>query len=176
MQITINQNEIETAIRNHVLGLISVRQNMRIDIDLKATRKEDGYTAIIDIYPDDGPGSGEPVEGKSDQTNTATAAEVKAESKPNPAPKAPPKAEPKAVEEPEVVAAKEAVAEAPADEPSEPAEPPVKVTKALFKKAAEKPAEPEVAPASDAVEAPRSIFSGLKKPVNTPAVEADAAA
>ena len=52
MQITLVQNEIETALRNYVTSLLNVREGHRIDITLKATRGEDGSTAVIDIVPD----------------------------------------------------------------------------------------------------------------------------
>ena len=52
MQITLVQHEIETALRNYVTSLLNVREGHRIDITLKATRGEDGSTAVIDIVPD----------------------------------------------------------------------------------------------------------------------------
>lgn len=51
MQITINQSEIEAAIRSHILSQINVKDGHEISISLKATRGEDGTTAIIDITP-----------------------------------------------------------------------------------------------------------------------------
>ncbi len=53
MQIIIVQTEIETAIRNHILTQLSVREGMRIDIDLSATRGPEGFKATIDIVADD---------------------------------------------------------------------------------------------------------------------------
>lgn len=53
MQITLVQHEIETALRNYVTSLLNVREGHRIDITLKATRGEDGSTAVIDIVKDD---------------------------------------------------------------------------------------------------------------------------
>ena len=52
MQIILVQHEIETALRNHVTSLLQVREGNRIDITLKATRGEEGSTAVIDIVPD----------------------------------------------------------------------------------------------------------------------------
>ena len=52
MQIILVQHEIETALRNHVTSLLQVRDGHRIDITLKATRGEEGSTAVIDIVPD----------------------------------------------------------------------------------------------------------------------------
>lgn len=51
MQIIIVQDEIETAIRNHIQSLISVRENMDINVDLAATRGSTGFTATINIVP-----------------------------------------------------------------------------------------------------------------------------
>lgn len=55
MQITIVQADIEEAIRNYITSQIQVRQGMRIDIDLRATRGPEGYQAIIDIVPESRP-------------------------------------------------------------------------------------------------------------------------
>lgn len=159
MQITITQTEIETAIRNHVLGLIAVRENMTIDIDLKATRGTEGFTAVIDIYPAGGPNGGKPVE-----QNTGS---PKLDAPKEPAPKGETKAETKAAapvaaikEEPVVEATAEA--EAPAAPAKEPVRP-------IFGKKSTPEKEPEVkaaeAETSDS-EKPRSIFGGLTKPVN----------
>lgn len=54
MQVTIVQDDIHEAIRNFILEQIDVKPGMRIDVTLKATRGEDGTTAIIDIRKDDG--------------------------------------------------------------------------------------------------------------------------
>lgn len=50
MQITLVQHEIETAIREYVHTQINVKEGMEIDIVLKATRGDEGTTAIIDIH------------------------------------------------------------------------------------------------------------------------------
>ena len=55
MQITIVQTEIEEAIKAHILSQISVKDNTRIDIDLKATRGAEGFQAVIDIVSADAP-------------------------------------------------------------------------------------------------------------------------
>lgn len=176
MQITINEIEIKAAIRNHVLGMIAVREDMRIDIDLKATRKEEGYTAVIDITPGKGPDGGMPEpEAKTEPAPAPAKEAVKAEAKAE-KPKAVVEtvAEPVEVAEPtmpetEVAPAVEAVAE---PEPA-PAKDPVKP---LFGKKALKPtpaveAQDNTAPLDESAEpkkdAPRSIFAGLPKPVNT---------
>lgn len=51
MQIQLNQVEIETALRNYVNSIFQINDGMDISITLKATRGEDGQTAIIDIVP-----------------------------------------------------------------------------------------------------------------------------
>lgn len=49
MQITLNQAEIEDAIRSFVLGHISVTEGTDIAIDLKAGRGENGFTASLEL-------------------------------------------------------------------------------------------------------------------------------
>lgn len=51
MQITIVQTEIETAIRNYIKSQITVNDNQKIDIELRATRGAEGFQAMIDIVP-----------------------------------------------------------------------------------------------------------------------------
>lgn len=51
MQIQLNQNEIETALKNYVSSLFTLSDNVEVAITLKATRGDDGQTAIIDIVP-----------------------------------------------------------------------------------------------------------------------------
>ena len=52
MQITLNQVEIEEAITNYVNDLVSVNEGMAITVTIKATRGEEGTTALIDIVPE----------------------------------------------------------------------------------------------------------------------------
>ena len=58
MRIIITQEEIEEAIEKLILDQVEVPEDMRIDIALKATRGDEGYTAEIDIVafnaPEDG--------------------------------------------------------------------------------------------------------------------------
>ena len=49
MQITINQNEIETAIRRYVMGKTEISADSTIAIKLRATRGAEGYQANISI-------------------------------------------------------------------------------------------------------------------------------
>lgn len=51
MQITLNQNEIETALRQYVETQVNLREGQDITIDLKAGRGPEGFTATIDIVP-----------------------------------------------------------------------------------------------------------------------------
>ena len=51
MQITLIQAEIEQALKNYINDIMSVKEGMEIEIQLKATRGEEGTTAIIDIIP-----------------------------------------------------------------------------------------------------------------------------
>lgn len=51
MQITLIQSEIEQALKNYINDIMSVKEGMEIEIQLKATRGEEGTTAIIDIVP-----------------------------------------------------------------------------------------------------------------------------
>lgn len=52
MKITIVQAEIYNAIDAYIRGLITVNEGSRIEINLRATRGEEGATAEIDIVPD----------------------------------------------------------------------------------------------------------------------------
>lgn len=144
MQITLIQSEIEQALKNYINDIMSVKDGMEIEIQLKATRGEEGTTAIIDIVPQKPKAS----------RGRLTSGEVPAKAEPVKA-AAPAKAEAaQAVAEaaPEPVA--ESVAEAEADDAEQVAE------------QAQEPApvEAEQAPAE---EAPRkSLFAGLSKPKN----------
>jgi hypothetical protein len=139
MRITIIQSEIEEAIREKVLSQMSINDGMVLEIDLSATRGDDGFTAEINIIPEAA-------------TKTATK-KTPAKKKAAPAPeKAKDKAEP--VEEPDQ--AEEAPVEQEAAEtPEVEAEASVQMDEAPAK---EVPAE-ESKPTG-------SIFGGLKKPVN----------
>jgi hypothetical protein len=78
MQITIVQAEIEQAIRNYIQDQINVKDGMRIDIALKATRGEEGTTAIIDIVKDEVVLTGKKVETKAEAVVTKSTASVPA--------------------------------------------------------------------------------------------------
>ena len=144
MQITLIQSEIEQALKNYINDIMSVKDGMEIEIQLKATRGEEGTTAIIDIVPQ------KPKAARGGRTS----GEVPAKAEPAKA-AAPAKAEAaQAVAEADPEPVAESVAEAEADDAEQVAE------------QAQEPApvEAEQAPAE---EAPRkSLFAGLNKPQN----------
>lgn len=49
MQITLNQTEIEAALREYVNGRVTIQEGVQIIIDLKAGRGPEGFTATIDL-------------------------------------------------------------------------------------------------------------------------------
>lgn len=68
MKITLTQDEIEESIRQYVGAQLHVRDGKRIEIDLRATRGDAGYTAeieIVDCDTEPGPKSEEPVKLKT---------------------------------------------------------------------------------------------------------------
>lgn len=141
MQITLIQSEIEQALKNYINDIMSVKDGMEIEIQLKATRGEEGTTAIIDIVP----------QKPKTSRGRLTSGEVPAKAEPAKA-AAPAKAE-------AAQAVAESVAEAEADDAEQVAE------QAQEPEALEPaPVEAEQAPAE---EAPRkSLFAGLSKPQN----------
>ena len=150
MQITLIQSEIEQALKNYINDIMSVKDGMEIEIQLKATRGEEGTTAIIDIVPlKTKPARAARVSGEtSGKSDTVRAAAAPAKVDPAPA---------QVAVEAEPVA--ESVAEAEADDAEQVAE------QAQEPEAQEPaPVEAEQAPAE---EAPRkSLFAGLSKPQN----------
>lgn len=146
MQITLIQSEIEQALKNYINDIMSVKEGMEIEIQLKATRGEEGTTAIIDIIPSKPKTAvrGSRVSGEAAGKSVSA---VKAEPEPVKAVEPEPEPEVAVKAEPEVAVAEEAEAE--------PAE-----------AAVEAEAEPvEPAPAEAA---PRqSLFSGLQRPKNS---------
>ena len=144
MQITLIQSEIEQALKNYINDIMSVKDGMEIEIQLKATRGEEGTTAIIDIVPQ------KPKAPRGGRTS----GEIPAKAEPAKA-AAPAKAEAAQVvaeAAPEPVA--ESVAEAEADDAEQVAE------------QAQEPEVQEPAPV-EVEEAPRkSLFAGLSKPQN----------
>lgn len=164
MRITIIQSEIEEAIRNHILSQITVQEGMAIDIDLKATRGDEGFQAFIDIRPDTAtqpdPEKVEPIAPKAEKPlaieETVTKAKAGRGSKTSTAKAEPAPETATAVAEPEPEAAGETSGEADASPDAETEAP--KVSSIFGGKQADK--EPATEPA------PQSIFGGLKRPVN----------
>lgn len=158
MKITITQPEIHQAIEAFIRGQISINDGMKVEINLRATRGEDGATAEIDIVPDvpepvveEAPKATVTRKPRAPKLDIATKVEeAKAEPALQPEPEPEPEPEPGITEElpedPEPNSEAALAAEAAATEPViEPVEP-------------EAPAEP--APVR------QSLFGGLKKPVN----------
>ena len=142
MQITLIQSEIEQALKNYINDIMSVKDGMEIEIQLKATRGEEGTTAIIDIVPQ------KPKAARGGRTS----GEIPAKAEPVKAAAAPVKAEP-------AQAVAESVAEAEADDAEQ-------VAEQAQEPEAQEPAPVEAEQAT-AEEAPRkSLFAGLSKPQN----------
>lgn len=68
MIITINQNQIEQAIKNYVNSKMVIAEDQRLDIDLRATRGTEGYTAVIEVVDADAPVS---TPNKSEEVRSA---------------------------------------------------------------------------------------------------------
>jgi hypothetical protein len=175
MQIIIIQSEIEQAIRDYVNARLKVADGNEIIIDLAATRGDKGFTATIDIVAQSGQAAPAPTPAPApapaaDPAPAPTKKETKAESIQT-ASTASVKLVPKA----EVVS--QGKEEAPVDGMTDTSAP---TNTTSDTKAAGEPAPADAAPSS--TEAPaaaaassdtppaspaRSLFAGLKKPVNS---------
>lgn len=184
MQIKIVQSEIEEAISDYVKKKLTVNAGQRIDIELMATRGDEGYTAIIDIVDDTAPPQAKTQASAPAPAPAPKATRPKAVTKAEiPAKETKAAAEPKA--EPEVVA-EQAPAEAVEEEASEamaeeatvePAE--ASPTKSLFEKVQETTAGTAGAATAEAEspatgsseeQAPKtrpSLFGGMTAPSNS---------
>lgn len=164
MQIIIVQAEIEAAIRNYINSQLNVKDGHRIDIELSATRGADGFKATIDIVAADAPSlPKEALEAGAAPapvpTPTPTPSPAKAEvvisksvaSSPAPAPKGDPYAK-------EELPASDALTAGDAGNGDD----------ASTGTAAAASSEAAAASDTGAAEAKpaRSLFAGLKKPVN----------
>jgi hypothetical protein len=49
MQITLSQSEIEEALTDYVMSQVNIKAGMKVYVDLTATHGADGFTAIINI-------------------------------------------------------------------------------------------------------------------------------
>lgn len=169
MQIIIVQSEIEAAIEAQIREQIVVRDDYRIDIELRATRGEDGYQAIIDILP----ASAERKLGSSSDEGSVTAAVKVAKATP---------AAPKATRAPRTAAAAPAVAQVVVEPEPEPEVVAAEVEVAQAEEApfdnavdvaapaAVEPAEPvaeQVGGSAEAVPVKRpSLFGNMTTPTN----------
>ena len=176
MQITIVQAEIEQAITDFIHRQINVREGMLIQIDLKATRGDHGFQAVIDIVdPNSATIASAPKQEKAEPEQTD------APQQPAPAvvvtPATPAVAAPvtrtrvvrAAKVAPEEKPAEPAAAPAKAEAPevqSEPQDVVVEPVEALPEAAPEEAVQ-EVAAATEAPTKPRqSLFSNLPRPSN----------
>jgi hypothetical protein len=66
MRVTLDEEDIKTAVEDYILNTVKVPDNVRIDIDLKATRGPEGHTAEIDLVHMDLP-VGDPDPATADQ-------------------------------------------------------------------------------------------------------------
>lgn len=148
MQISLNQAEIEKAIREYIGKRVTVAGIDKLIIDLKASRGPEGYTAFVDLPPEDGLVAA--VSAAEDLPSPVAAPE---RGKPGPKPKVVEPREDESPLPPEVPV--EAVQE-PATEGATPVV--EEVTNAV-----ETTAEPE--PEADPKPA-KSLFAGLQKPRN----------
>lgn len=75
MQITIVQTEIEQAIIAHIKNQVTVKEGMAIDVSLRATRGDEGFQALINIYPESekiAPATTKPAKAKTNDDQPAT--------------------------------------------------------------------------------------------------------
>jgi hypothetical protein len=162
MQITITQDEIETAIANFILSQVSVNEDMDINIDLKATRGDEGYTAVINIVPKSDSADSNVttlVPNKEAAASTRGPGRPRGKTKemdPEPSLKQDVEPEPENQEEEDAPSTGLGIAEAVAEAQQDNNPAPGEVTQEEAK------AEEEPAPAPK-----KSIFANVKKPVNS---------
>lgn len=151
MKITITQPEIHQAIEAFIRGQISINDGMKVEINLRATRGEDGATAEIDIVPD----VPEPV---VEEAPKATVARKPRAPKLDIANKV---EEAKTTDEAPTQAAQEEQAENP--EPNSEA---ALAAEAAATEPAEEAQEAQLETPAEPAPVRQSLFGGLKKPVN----------
>lgn len=177
MRMTINQLEIEEAIRNYVMNQIHVKEDMEIQIKLRATRGEEGYQAEIDIEKVK-PASPTP------PTKPKPTPAPKAADKPSDTPatldvakkveQAKAKLDPEPVVKSETISEEAPIDEAPVAQVEEQIEEPSNVIELGTANAAtnndggEAPRSEEPAATAEEPAKPRSIFGNLKSKVNDP--------
>lgn len=146
MQITLNQNEIEIAISEYIESQVQLKEGQQVEIDLKASRGPEGFTANIDIVKAT---AARKVSGSTTGSNKPEKSTVKAE--PKPETETPKKEEPVAEKEVAPVQADTATNDTEAD--------------AAMDTKAETPSENEEVP-TETSQKPVSLFSNLQKPTN----------
>ena len=149
MKITIDQVEIEQAIKDYIGGQIAIREDQRVDIDLKAGRGENGFSASIDIVG----------------ANTPVPSAKPVEADPVAVPKTP---KPRPVETPVSTSTEATSTDTAGDTQVEQTEqieqPQTQVDEPVG--SAEVSAQANVADLGVVVPKKTSLFAGLKKPVN----------
>ena len=153
MQITLNQVEIEQALRNYVAEMVAVKDGMTIAVTIRATRGEEGTTAVIDILPEVVAEVVPPVVEKAVRQPRALRTPAKAA------------AEVVATPDPVVATATpaaEAVAEPQAEAPVDPVLPDEEEEETSPAETIPDPVVEDVTPAAK----PTSLFAGLKRPNN----------
>jgi len=73
MRVILTEQEILMAIEDFILDTVKVPDDVRVDIDLKATRGEQGYTAEIDLLQMDEPEGSRAVDDRVEATDEARA-------------------------------------------------------------------------------------------------------
>lgn len=181
MQITIVEEQIVEAITDYITKQGLDLSNMLVEVELRATRGAEGYTATITLQPKNGRGSrstsspsptpsgskAKPLDIEKTVTEAKKGGRTKKADKPEDAPEAEaPETAPEATPEPAVEEAQEAPEQNQEAQPEAPAE---EAAEAVSKPklsifASSKPKEESPAPSNT-----KSIFGDLKKPVNEPA-------
>ncbi len=161
MQLTINQKDIFKAIEDHIRSIINVEDDERVDITLKATRGDDGATAIINIVDQDAPLPEKKAVGNKPKAAKATDGTAPATGARR---GRPPKAKPLEIAEKIEEAKATPEPEATITQTSDTEELPVET---VSETAVENVASEEVEKTEVAAEAPRaSLFAKLDKPKN----------
>ena len=155
MQITLNQAEIEQAIKNYVNDQVNIREGHDITIDLKAGRGPEGFTATIDIVAPGAAKAAEPTAASKPATTpkprTERAVTQPADTQGQPIPDTPETAQ---------EAAEEAAPETATDAQTE-------GQTAQDDAAAADSGDQEAAPATEGEgKKPQSLFANLGKPKN----------
>jgi hypothetical protein len=166
VQIIIVQAEIETAIRNHILSQINVREGMEISVDLAATRGAEGFKATIDIVPCKNPTSINPVQVPAPVVSTPTQPVAQPQVKQDTVMAFPVRAQ----AEPQVQAEPvQEVAEAKAEAPWEEERPRIEPQPAEAEPAAQEASEEGSSGAAPQESRPggRALFKSLRKPSNS---------